>query len=66
MAADPTYPSILRQILTSGALILMLIGLLLIPFVATEIAIGVAAMAGVLFLLVKFLMPEKKATKDET
>lgn len=55
----------LRQILASCALALMLVGLLLIPFVATEIAIGIAVLAGTLFLLVKFLMPENKGSRDK-
>ena len=52
-------PGIVRQVLVSGCMILMLIGLLMIPFVATEIAIGIAIATGALFLLVKLVMPKK-------
>jgi hypothetical protein len=33
--------------------------------VATEIAIGIAVTAGTLFLVVKFLMPEKRAKERQ-
>lgn len=56
MASGQGSPGFIRQVLSSIALIMMLGGLLLIPFVAVEIALGIAAIAGVLLLVVKVLM----------
>lgn len=55
MDSRPGRYGLLRQILSSGALVLMLIGLLLVPFVSIGVALGIALGAGALFLLVKIL-----------
>jgi len=59
MASEKGSPSVVRQVLYGGSLLLMLAGLLSIPFVSTELAIGIAALSAILLFIAKALTRQR-------
>ena len=64
MSEDGKRVGAIRSALATGCVVLLLVGLLLIPFVPTEVSIGIAVTAVLLYFVIKLLMPKNAKVSE--